>query len=937
MRLISWMLFGAIALLATTRPTMANTIRGRWLGQDRHDYCGEVGSTVAPNGVQDIHVAVFGLPPRRKIVKVTINGHGADEWRYGDQKNQFAAVMFRKPNATTADLFFEPFHAETGREFSIKIKFDNNEVVEFYVKGGKADPTVRMQDAAMHAQWIGQTRDDYAGLGPSVGPDGFQDASIALTKLSRNDRVKSILIESTTTRWTFGLNPEGNHNAELVLSEKDPTQGRLYFQPETDLAGRKLALTLQYESGKGDRAIVMAGRVEPRLAVPTSALPKWVELPIQGRWFGQDGHDVVGRGDVHIQLFGIPRNKVVAAAVLGDSVRKTWVYRSETNLAFESEEGALPMAYRPSPDRTQADLYFPPYRNEAGNTLTLRLIFLDGDVAFIRIAAKECDPAKRAPSVAAKEVTARPGDDLNRLANTYGTVRIAKGNYRLNAPLVLKNPVKILGEPGVTLEFSQDASQSPWTTVIKFHSGGTTLEGFAIRFATPIRWRKEVSWGPAVIGSTDSFDTEGAGPKAHVAFVNLDIETPSQVVKPGTWEEVPKLFRLVDVEGGTIAGNKLRGGVTEFFGGPWKMENNEHRGTPPGTFTPTIFAGHDTFDLVLRGNRAKPDGPSGKTWRFLVLTNNGHGDLVEGNTIEGVGPRDDDAIPSANAPEIILTESYQIRFEGKPAAISADGKLVKLPRLRSEPPRTGDVVSVVAGKGAGAVRRVAQRIEADVVLLDAPLPNGADALVVSPGFVNEVFDKNVIDAQGGTEAAGFILAGNHFNTKLVHNTIRGAGDAFQLTAFPTESPGIWGWSHAPFMNVLVEGNLWEDSARGGTIGVMHSKHTKTTRGRLYLTATLVDNTISWTKEFLAKQRASSASQPLVGLTLGFEGSVDPAESRIAESKTTSKHPNASAKLLRVHSTILNGKAVRNEVSRNPDEAKPPKSAERYRSAGSPRR
>ena len=261
MRRVSWMLLGAVAL-CVAQTSQAATIKGRWLGQDKHDYCGEVGSTVAPNGVQDIHVALSGLPLGKKIVSIAINGHGADEWRYGDKKNQFAAVLLRKSNSSTGDLFFEPFHAETGREFGIKIRFDSGELVEFYVKGGKADPSIRMPDAAMSAKWLGQSRDDYTGLGPSVGPDGYEDAVIALAKLSKKERVKSIVLEGAGTRWAFGLNPQGLNNAELILSEKDATEGRLYFQPETDLAGQKLTLTLQYENGKGDTAVVTATRVQ---------------------------------------------------------------------------------------------------------------------------------------------------------------------------------------------------------------------------------------------------------------------------------------------------------------------------------------------------------------------------------------------------------------------------------------------------------------------------------------------------------------------------------------------------------------------------------------------------------------------------------------------------------------------------------------------------
>ena len=92
--------------------------------------------------------------------------------------------------------------------------------------------------------------------------------------------------------------------------------------------------------------------------------------------------------------------------------------------------------------------------------------------------------------------------------------------------------------------------------------------------------------------------------------------------------------------------------MVELFDGPWVIEGNEFRGTVPGSFSPGVFAVHDPHELVVRNNRAQKVEPSGKTWRFLVLTNRGDHDRVENNVIEGIGPRDDDKIPGANSPEI---------------------------------------------------------------------------------------------------------------------------------------------------------------------------------------------------------------------------------------------------------------------------------------------
>ena len=79
----------------------------------------------------------------------------------------------------------------------------------------------------------------------------------------------------------------------------------------------------------------------------------------------------------------------------------------------------------------------------------------------------------------------------------------------------------------------------------------------------------------------------------------------------------------------------------------------------------------------MSGNKTRSVGPSGKTWRFLVLTWFGADDVVEGNTIEHVGARDDDTIPWSNEPEIILTEAYHLKYEGKVLALSNDGRLLR--------------------------------------------------------------------------------------------------------------------------------------------------------------------------------------------------------------------------------------------------------------------
>ena len=62
-------------LLAASLPTAT------WIGQDGHDLVGR-SSASGPDGVQDIDIAVAGLPTNVSVVKADITGYGGGEWEY---------------------------------------------------------------------------------------------------------------------------------------------------------------------------------------------------------------------------------------------------------------------------------------------------------------------------------------------------------------------------------------------------------------------------------------------------------------------------------------------------------------------------------------------------------------------------------------------------------------------------------------------------------------------------------------------------------------------------------------------------------------------------------------------------------------------------------------------------------------------------------------
>ena len=80
--------------------------------------------------------------------------------------------------------------------------------------------------------------------------------------------------------------------------------------------------------------------------MPKVALPTLLPNTIKAAWLGQDGAQVTGLGDVHVALSSLPSGRVPVAAVLSDSVRRTWVFKQDDRVKLETEYGALPLAVR---------------------------------------------------------------------------------------------------------------------------------------------------------------------------------------------------------------------------------------------------------------------------------------------------------------------------------------------------------------------------------------------------------------------------------------------------------------------------------------------------------------------------------------------------------------------------------------------------------------
>ena len=869
---------------------------GRWIGQDGHDLVGTA-ATPGPSDVQDIHLALQGLPAGAKVVSGTVRGEGGGEWKVGGAPGTWLALVVKPPGATTADVYIEPYQVETGRSFEIQVGFDDGRSATIPVRGGKADHRLRVASARMEARWVGQDRRDLVGPGPNAGPDGVQDVHLALSRLAAKEEIRSILIVGPgDLRWQFGPNPEAFPRAELVRHPSDPGRADLFLHPTRDLSGQALKLNLTYADGKVDSATVNGGKSDPAIRIAPSPLPTLAALSLKSIWLGQGAG-----GDVRVALDGLPAIGRIVGVDLSDGDVGGWSDRGNGDIP-----DALPLTFRREAGSSKAELAFPPVRDESGASMTIRVVFADGRSAVGSFPGGPCDPSLRAEGPASSSVVAKPGDDLNDLANRHGVVSLSPGTYTMARPLVLDHPVTITSDGGAEIVFAQGANEPAWTSAIKIHAGRTTLDRLVLGFAGPVRWDWKVGYGPAVIGTTDDRDRPSGRVLAGLKFTRLDVQTspPSS-----SWEEAPRTLRLVGATNGVIEGNAFKGGMIELWGGPWRIVDNAFDGTPGGTFAHALIAAHEPHDLLVERNKVRPLDPLGKSWRWLVLTQRGSNVRVAHNTIEGVGPRDTDTVEHPNSPETILTESYRLNFEGKTAGTSADGRVVAIPPPQGGPARVGAVLAILSGPEAGQWRRVVLPIGSGAYLLDKPVSLGGGAIAIGPGFVGTSFEGNAIDDRGSKVAIPFVLAGQHFGTRVVGNTTRGGGVSARVVATATESPGPWGWSHTSMFGLAIEGNTFEDAWDGAHVIVEHNGLARPSRGRVYATASIANNPFVASDSYLDAQARAARSGAPVALTIGEPPSGDAGELVVAESGNRGRGGRAGLSA-RVRMATVNGRVVR---------------------------
>ncbi|WP_406696052.1 hypothetical protein V5E97_34165 [Singulisphaera sp. Ch08] len=886
-------------------------VTGIWLGQDGHDVVGTT-QNGPPNEVQDMHIAVSNLPSDRTVVKVDVLGYDGGQWVYNGRPGPSPAGWIQAPGATTADLYLDPYMVETGRTFFVSLVYDDTTSVVIHVQGGTADPNLRMPSALATVQWVGQDGQDLTGPGAGVGPDGIQDIRLALTNLSSRVGVASLNVRAASgAGWSFGTNPGSLSNAEFRKRMSDPTKADLYFNPIPGLSGQVLTLTVVYTDGKSDEMTVVAGSSDPGLRIPSQVPAVVTWGTIGAGWVGQDGFNPLALGDVHVAVSGLPAGRSVVSATLSDEARSNWGFQANPGSSGWVDPFARRLTFqRSTTDASRADIGFSPIRDETGSTMTLRVVLDDGSMHAVQFAGGAVNLGNRAPTASTNSIVARPGDNLVILINQYGSIHLSAGVYQVSQPLLLARPIIITADPGATILFSQAASDPVWTTAINVECGNTTLDGFSVRFAGPIRWATGTGSEPSVIGTPDLYGGAPRTPLVNIRLTHLDLMSPPAA---SSWESAAHLIWVTRAESGVIADNILKGGMTEFNNGPWLVTGNNYQGTVPNTFAYTAFAGHYTHDVLIANNTVQPVGSTGKSWRFLVMTGSGYRDVIRDNNVSGIGPMDNDTVAHPNAPEIVLTESYRLNYEGAVSSISTDGRVVQIPYLQGGVATTGDVISILSGPEAGQWRLIAQSLSPTTYLLNAPMSPGNLIISISTGFIQETFQGNTIDARGSSIAEGMILAGNHFDTKVLNNHFIGGNHGLRIAAAGSESPVMWGWSRAPILGATVRGNTFEDNLRGAVFEVEESIYTKRSENRTYMSLAFTDNAIVWSEAFLAARAQANLGLPTT-FEAGNSRTTDPSGVVVTASGNTFKGPASlrSTASWKVYAATLNGQRVTNQ-------------------------
>jgi hypothetical protein len=727
-----------------------------------------------------------------------------------------------------------------------------------------------------------------------------------------------------------------------------------------------LTINYQGQSAPDMASATVSNLVSATLPMPPVTAPAVVVATFQVTDFGQDGTgQPYETGWVHLVVTapnGVSFDSGTFSQIvweLSDQAGLAWDSTSAT-----LGHNHIYATVRPNTTNV-ADLYFPQARNEApaaGSTAPTMLLRValrnDGNVYATPLAGTDWNPTAMTEPIGAQPppnpaptTEAELRSDLSSTSPEYDTIDLpANTTIVVTQPLEITHSVNIVGnhatllfQQGTTPAWPANASGAIYIDAPAYTNIQLELADFTIKFdsSAPLQWANPPGPGPAVYDPENNpagiphavIDTGDSNTNLNMTLLtlsNMTISGPpafdgstfsslqSQLVQQGNQasqyvgEQALDLIRTNADDQGTIANSTFQGGTIEVFGGPWKITGNTVLGSTGGTYSPGAFAVHAAHDLVLEGNQVTQSDLGGREFRLVVLAVSGFNDVVADNSFGGgAGQIGNELTFSAvsgqfegiNDPEVILAEgSYGVLFEGRPAAISGDGRLIVLPDVRAYAfagsTGPGMVVSILAGvnedgspatSAAGEWFRVAQQVSLDSdnsieLLMQDPLPatppGGYYVVEVTGGFVNNAFIDNSLNLTGKS-STGIVLTGQDYGSRIAGNDFVGGTNydnvytgAAIIVGAPISSaasgdgpfPLPQGWTALPDLGTIIEDNTIDDSLGGIIIGVQHTinywvaqVYSSSETGRVFLTATVSANSFEYHASFLTGWASASAA------------------------------------------------------------------------------
>lgn len=860
---------------------------GVWVGQTGVDLVGPW-TQQKPSTIQDIEVQLSGIPESKIILKAVVQGYGADRWDFGGPDGSWLADLQRTQGSSLASLYFEPARVETGREFSVGLTYTDGSFEEIYFQGGTADPALKAPGMGLTAQWLGASaKVDMTTPSATLGPDGITDFQIAVSQINTNKSVQAVDIVDAKNVWvaSYGLNPSRVGTLELTRQSSSSDQAILTFSKPSQTLTGPLTVQLTYSDGTKETATCELGSTATE-TVNIGPIPTITASLASVQWVGQQVADTNRPGWVQIKLSNLPESGISAFQV-NDLKGQSWLWTiSGQGSPWPTVYGQKSMvAYRD----TQGDwiIEFDSRLDLNKSPLTILALSDMGRTYQVDFQGGSVDLSKRALLPSNSSITAQPGDDLQALVNQYGTVNLSSGVFVMNSPLVLKNPVNLVGTSASVIEFRQPISSPGWSTVVTIGSGNVRLSGFQIQFAGSVKWLDNIRYGPAVIGSVDNFSTEisHVGPISNVLIENLNITGP----QPTSFlQEAPRLVRMIDDVSGVIRDNNFFGGWVEVTGGPWSITGNTNNGVWPDSFAYDAFAAHGLQGLDLANNTVDRTGNSGVIFRLIVVNGQSSAINISDNQALGLGSSLSDPwqMQQTNANEVILTEAYNVSFEGELLAVDASRRIVQVGATLGQAYQPGDLFAVLDGPNAGTWAVVVAVINQNTIVLDKALPEWVQkgtAVSINKGIHDIRISGNLIEQTDRPQSLASVLVGNLYDLSFTGNTIIGGFRGLQVTAYPSESPRDWGWTRNVVFDATITENVFQDVLWLNQLGVSHSVAARANYGHLYLTASFQNNLFRWSENFLTqqiRQEPGDADLFLPGLEVGEGGIWDDHESRL---------------------------------------------------------